>query len=129
MSEEVFRWVVAAGVLFACLASIFQAIVVGSLYRASKEARQAGKVAAAGPAGPPGAGAVVPPAAVRAGVGEQHLAAGAGEGPRDPPGEHPPAAVGRQAAGAVPARYRRASRPSLRSSGRARHGGRRRRSR
>ena len=52
-------------------------------------------------AGLPGAGVPVPPAAVRAGIGEQDLAAGAGENPRDAPGEHPPAAVGGQAAGAV----------------------------
>ena len=64
--------------------------------------RQAGEVTAAGLARLPGAGAPGPPPAVRAGVGEQHLAAGAGEIPRDPPGEHPPAAVGGQAPRAVP---------------------------
>jgi hypothetical protein len=41
------------------------------------------------------------PAAAGAGVGEQDLAAGTGERPRDPPGEHSPAVVGGQAARAV----------------------------
>jgi hypothetical protein len=70
--------------------------------RTGRRQRQAGEVAAAGLAGLPGAGAAVPAPAVRAGVGEQDLAAGAGEGPRYPPGEHPPAAIGGQAARAVP---------------------------
>ena len=69
--------------------------------RAKRRQRQAGEVAAAGLAGLPGAGAPVPPPAVRADIGEQDLAAGAGKGPREPPGEHPPAAVGGQAARAV----------------------------
>ena len=45
MSEDVFRWVVAVGVLLACLASVLQAVVLAGLYRAGKEAQKAGKEA------------------------------------------------------------------------------------
>jgi hypothetical protein len=84
--------------------------------------RQAGEVAAAAAAGLPGAGPQMSASAVRAGVGEQHLAAGAGEGPRDPPGQHPPATVGGQAARAVPGADRLA--PPARRPGQAgRRGG------
>ena len=45
MPEDVFRWVVAAGVLLACIASVWQAIIVAAMYRAGKEAQKAGKQA------------------------------------------------------------------------------------
>jgi hypothetical protein len=45
MSEDVFRWVVAVGVLLACLASVLQAVVLAGIYRAGKEAQKAGKEA------------------------------------------------------------------------------------
>ncbi|HVN06624.1 MAG TPA: hypothetical protein VMT86_19530 [Bryobacteraceae bacterium] len=41
MSEDVFRWVVAVGVLLACAASVYQAIMLAVLYRAGKEALRA----------------------------------------------------------------------------------------
>jgi len=43
MPEDVFRWVIAAGVLLACLAAVWQAFLLSATYRALKEARQAGK--------------------------------------------------------------------------------------
>ncbi|MGA2590223.1 MAG: hypothetical protein ABSH32_09930, partial [Bryobacteraceae bacterium] len=43
MPDDVFRWVIAVGVILACLASVFQAILVAGLYRAGKEAQKAGK--------------------------------------------------------------------------------------
>jgi ABC-type transporter Mla subunit MlaD len=45
MPDDVFHWVVAVGVLLACIASIFQAFVLAGLYRAVKEAQKAGKEA------------------------------------------------------------------------------------
>lgn len=45
MSEDVFRWVVAVGVLLACVAVLWQAIVLAAIYRAGKEAAKAGKEA------------------------------------------------------------------------------------
>jgi hypothetical protein len=43
MPEDVFRWVIAAGVLLACLASVWQAVILAGIYRAGKEAQKAGK--------------------------------------------------------------------------------------
>jgi hypothetical protein len=43
MPEDVFRWVIAVGVLLACLASIWQAVVLSAVYKAGKEAQKAGK--------------------------------------------------------------------------------------
>jgi ABC-type transporter Mla subunit MlaD len=45
MPEDVFRWVIAVGVLLACLASVWQALVLAAIYRAGKEAQKAGKEA------------------------------------------------------------------------------------
>src|ERR1700690_376025 len=45
MPEDVFRWVIAVGVLLACLASLWQAIILAAIYRAGKEAQKAGKEA------------------------------------------------------------------------------------
>jgi hypothetical protein len=45
MPEDVFRWVIAAGVLLACVASVWQAVVLAGIYRAGKEAQKAGKEA------------------------------------------------------------------------------------
>lgn len=45
MPEDVFRWVIAAGVLLACLASVWQALILAAIYRAGKEAQKAGKEA------------------------------------------------------------------------------------
>ena len=45
MSEDVFRWVIAVGVLLACLASVWQALILAAVYRAGKEAQKAGKEA------------------------------------------------------------------------------------
>jgi len=45
MSEDVFRWVIAAAVILACLASIWQAVVLAALYQAGKQAAKAGKEA------------------------------------------------------------------------------------
>jgi hypothetical protein len=45
MSDNVFRWVIAAGVLLACLASVWQALILTALYKAGKEAQRAGKEA------------------------------------------------------------------------------------
>jgi len=42
MPEDVFRWVIAAGVLLACLASVWQALILAAMYRAGKEAKKAG---------------------------------------------------------------------------------------
>jgi len=41
--SDVFQWVVAAGVILACLAAIVQAFVLVGLYRAGKEAQQSAK--------------------------------------------------------------------------------------
>jgi ABC-type transporter Mla subunit MlaD len=40
MSEDVFRWVIAVGVLLACLASVWQAFILAGLFRAGKEAQK-----------------------------------------------------------------------------------------
>ena len=45
MPEDVFRWVIAVGVLLACLASVWQAVILFAIYRAGKEAQKAGKEA------------------------------------------------------------------------------------
>jgi len=45
MPEDVFRWVIAVGVLLACLASVWQALILAAVYRAGKEAQKAGKEA------------------------------------------------------------------------------------
>ncbi len=45
MSEDVFRWVIAVAVLLACLASIWQAVILAALYRAGKEAGKSAKEA------------------------------------------------------------------------------------
>ena len=45
MPEDVFRWVITAAVLLACLASLVQAALIGGLYLAAKEAQKAGKEA------------------------------------------------------------------------------------
>ena len=45
MPEDVFRWVVAAGVLLACLASVWQAVILAGILRAGREAQKAGKEA------------------------------------------------------------------------------------
>jgi hypothetical protein len=43
MSEDVFRWVIAVGVLLACIASVSQAIILAALYKAGKEAGKMAK--------------------------------------------------------------------------------------
>lgn len=45
MPEDIFRWVVAAAVILACLASVWQAVILAAIYRAGKEAHRAGKEA------------------------------------------------------------------------------------
>lgn len=45
MPEDVFRWVVAVGVVLASLAFIWQSIVVAAIYKAGREAQKAGKEA------------------------------------------------------------------------------------
>ncbi|MGC9947305.1 MAG: hypothetical protein ABSF64_13125 [Bryobacteraceae bacterium] len=45
MPEDVFRWVIAVGVLLACLASVWQALILSAVYKAGKEAQKAGKEA------------------------------------------------------------------------------------
>jgi len=45
MPEDVFRWVVAVGVLLACLASVWQAVILAAVYKAGKEAQRTGKEA------------------------------------------------------------------------------------
>jgi methyl-accepting chemotaxis protein len=45
MPEDVFRWVIAVGVLLACLASVWQALILFAVYKAGKEAQKAGKEA------------------------------------------------------------------------------------
>jgi len=47
MSEDVFRWVIAVGVLLACLASVWQAVILTAVFKAAKEAQKAGKGAQA----------------------------------------------------------------------------------
>jgi len=41
MPEDVFRWVVAAGVLLACAGCIWQAVILSAIYRAGRKAREA----------------------------------------------------------------------------------------
>jgi hypothetical protein len=43
MSDDVFHWVVSVGVLLACAATVWQAIIWGAIYKAGKEAGKAGK--------------------------------------------------------------------------------------
>jgi ABC-type transporter Mla subunit MlaD len=43
MSEDVFRWVVSVGVVVACLAFVFHAVILAAVYRAGREAQKAGK--------------------------------------------------------------------------------------
>jgi len=43
MPEDVFRWVIAVAVLLACFASVWQAVILAAVYKAAKEARNAGK--------------------------------------------------------------------------------------
>lgn len=43
MPEDVFRWVVAVGVLLACVAFVSQAVVFMAMYRIAKDALEAGK--------------------------------------------------------------------------------------
>jgi ABC-type transporter Mla subunit MlaD len=43
MPDDIFRWVITGAVILACAAFIWQAFVVAALYRAGKEAHQAGK--------------------------------------------------------------------------------------
>jgi hypothetical protein len=43
MPESVFRWVIAVAVFLACVASIWQAVILAAIYRAGKEAAKAGK--------------------------------------------------------------------------------------
>jgi len=45
MPDDVFRWVIAVAVLLACVASVWQAIILAAIYRAGKEAQKAGKAA------------------------------------------------------------------------------------
>jgi methyl-accepting chemotaxis protein len=45
MPEDVFRWVIAVAVFMACIASVFQAVILAAMYRAGKEAQKAGKSA------------------------------------------------------------------------------------
>ncbi|MGA2131827.1 MAG: hypothetical protein ABSH50_06015 [Bryobacteraceae bacterium] len=45
MSEDLFRWVVAAGVLLACAGCIWQAVILSAIYRAGKQAGTAAKEA------------------------------------------------------------------------------------
>lgn len=47
MSEDVFRWVIAIAVILACCSAVAQAIIFAALFRAGKEAAQAGKDAQA----------------------------------------------------------------------------------
>ncbi|HLY17435.1 MAG TPA: hypothetical protein VKR61_09425 [Bryobacteraceae bacterium] len=43
MPEDIFRWVIAIGVFLACAGAIWQAVSLAAIYRAGKEAAQAGK--------------------------------------------------------------------------------------
>lgn len=45
MPEDVFRWVIAVGVLLACITSVWQALILAAIYRAGREAQKAGKEA------------------------------------------------------------------------------------
>jgi hypothetical protein len=45
MPEDVFRWVIAVAVLLACVATVWQAVILAAIYRAGKEAQKAGKEA------------------------------------------------------------------------------------
>ena len=45
MSDDVFRWVVAVGVVLACLATVWHAVVMTAVFRAAKKAQEAGKEA------------------------------------------------------------------------------------
>lgn len=43
MPDDVFRWVISVAVVLACIASVWQAIVLAAIYRAGKEAYRTGK--------------------------------------------------------------------------------------
>jgi methyl-accepting chemotaxis protein len=43
MSEDVFRWVVSVGVIVACIAFVFHALVLAAVFRAAREAQKTGK--------------------------------------------------------------------------------------
>jgi len=43
MPEDVFRWVVAVAVFLACVASVWQAVILAAIFRAGKKAGKAGK--------------------------------------------------------------------------------------
>jgi ABC-type transporter Mla subunit MlaD len=43
MPDDVFRWVISVAVVLACIASVWQAILVAAMYRAGKEAYKASK--------------------------------------------------------------------------------------
>jgi ABC-type transporter Mla subunit MlaD len=45
MPDDVFRWVIAVAVFLACLASVWQALILTAVYKAGKEAQKAGKEA------------------------------------------------------------------------------------
>jgi hypothetical protein len=45
MPEDVFRWVIAVAVLLACVATVWQAVILAAIYRAGKEAQKAGREA------------------------------------------------------------------------------------
>jgi len=45
MPEDVFRWVIAAGVFLVCIVSLWQVVILTVIYRAGKEAGKAGKEA------------------------------------------------------------------------------------
>lgn len=43
MSDDVFHWVIAVAVVLACMAAVWQAIILAAIHRAGKEAAKAGK--------------------------------------------------------------------------------------
>src|ERR1039457_6959679 len=45
MPEDVFRWGIAVAVLLACVATVWQAVILAAIYRAGKEAQKAGREA------------------------------------------------------------------------------------
>ena len=45
MSQDVFRWVIAVAVFLACIAAVWQAVMLTAIYRAGKETQKAGKEA------------------------------------------------------------------------------------
>src|SRR5580700_5252686 len=47
MSDDVFRWVIAVGVLLACVASLMEAIVLTAIYFAARKAQGSAKEAQA----------------------------------------------------------------------------------